>query len=230
MNRKLLVNEQLEWETLGADENEKILQVIENQIKLYPTLKRKKTLPKKKRQKAKELKETFSDDQKPAQITVDDLFKKHIRIGINAVTKELERNPKNVRFVLVCRTCKPILTRHLFIMCSQFDIRAGSVQNLSERLSKIFNLKTVGAFAICRSYHKLEDKDTNPSGIELEPRLVELTNKISQFLPQLRKPFSLKPELKRIINDKNMFSLNLIEPLETTQVKEVMLMTIFARI
>lgn len=223
MNRKLLVNEQLEWETLKAEENEKILQVIENQIKLYPTLKRKKTLPKRKRQKAKELKETSSGDQKPAQPTVDDLFKKHIRIGINAVTKELERNPKNVRFVLVCRTCKPILTRHLYIMCSQFDIRAGLVQNLSERLSKIFNLKTVGAFAICRSSHKLEDKDTNLLGIELESRLVELTNKISQFLPQLKKPFSLKPELKRIITDKNIFPQNQIESLKTTQVKEVML-------
>ncbi len=217
MNRKLLVNEELEWETLNADDNEKILQVLENQLKIFPSLKRKNTVTKKKREIAKN--DVPCEDNKKS-LTNDHLFKKYIRIGINSVTKELEKNPKNVGFVLVCRTCKPILTRHLYIMCSEFDVRAGSIQSLSERLSKIFNFKTVSAFAICLSLQRLEN-DTNSTSNEIGTGIVELSNKISDFLPQLKKPFSLKPDIKRIIEEQNLFSQQRIEHLEIAETTKV---------
>ncbi len=192
MNRKLIVNEQLNWPQLAQHENQNILKLIEDFIKLYPSLKRENTLPKKARQ------------TRPVKVftPLEAVIKSHIRLGINSVTKELESNPANVRFLIVCRSCKPILTKHLYIMSSQSNVKASCVDGLSEKLAKFLNVKTVSAFAICRADSASLKDEIN---IEAEKILSELSNQLIKNLSDIKNPFSIRSDLNKLIDIEEFF-------------------------
>ena len=105
MNRKLLVNDLLSWSDLNETENQRIITLIESQFKSYADVKRKKTLPKKIRLENKK------NNQLNKIETIGSTLKNHLRFGINSITKELEKDPNNLLFVLVCKSCKPIHQR-----------------------------------------------------------------------------------------------------------------------
>ena len=194
MNRKLLFNKQQDWIDLNAADNETILSSIENQLELYSSLKRARTLPKNLRTKAENLSEsvTIPYDKNKA---IGLLLKKNLKFGINTITKELEKNSNSLGFVLVCRSCKPILTRHLNIMCAQSKVPAGCVKDLSLRLSKFFNLKTVSALAVCTNLMHIENQD-NEIISQAELVLNGLIKKVAQCLPRPFESFNFdKPQL-----------------------------------
>jgi len=186
MNRKLLVNELLGWSDLNENDNENILSLIEHQFKDYSGIKRKKTLPKRLRIKLN------AETEKAKENTHDisNYLKKHIRFGINSITKELEKEPKNLLFVFVCKSCKPILTRHIQVMCSKWNVPAGCVKDLSVRLAKYFNIKSVSAFAITENFTPNEsiqlEKDMCQKAKEI---IVDLAQKIVSFIPLVKNPF-----------------------------------------
>jgi len=209
MNRKLLVNELLGWSELNESENQQIIYLIENQFKSYPDIKRQKTPPKKVRLKLKE-----NNELKPDIPSVAKYLKNHIRFGINSITKDLEKGTEsNILLVLVCKSVKPLLTRHLQVMCAKLNIPAGCVCNLSEKLAKYFNLKTVGAFALT--------KETTSTDLELSNQanglILDLANKIIPILPLVKNPFKINDDLpkfemknvekKQFLADSKLFEL-----------------------
>lgn len=145
MNRKSIVNENFLWPEINEQNSTIIVKFLEEFFAKEPNLKRKNSLPK----KARKLK-----DKNKATNKLDfGLFiKKNIKIGINSISKALEKNPCNLALVLVCKSCKPlsVLTRHIHVMCSITKTPAGCVYNLNQ-LSKVFNIKTVSALAICKT-------------------------------------------------------------------------------
>lgn len=183
MNRKLLVNELLGWSEISETNNEKIINLIETHFKPYSELKRSKTLPKKLRLKKKTEQPTKVND------SLGVIIKKQLRFGINSITRELEKDATNLKFVLVCKSCKPILTRHIQIMCAKSNVPAGCVTNLSCRLAKFFNLNTISAFAIVS---KINDETNQDLLNQTQSINSDLENKIIELLPSVKDPFSAK--------------------------------------
>lgn len=154
MNRKSIVNENFLWPEINEQNSAIIIKFLEDFFAKEPNLKRKKTLPKKVRKHRDKNKTTSAPD-------FGLFIKKNIKIGINSISKALEKNPSNVVLVLVCKSCKPltVLTRHIHVMCSLSKTPAGCIHNLNQ-LSKVFNIKTVSALAICKTDEtKLEEKE-----------------------------------------------------------------------
>lgn len=211
MNRKLLVNDQLQWSPINQADNENILKAIEKHMEQFQSIKRQKTLTKKQRLLSKENVKV----DRPKFIV---LMKKHILVGINSITKELENNPKNVRFLLVCKSCIPIMTRHLHIMCSQSNVAAACIQDLSPRLSKILNIRKVSAFAVC-SKILAEANEFEPCMIEeVDKVLTELSCQITQVIPVVKKPFSILPDLNKVIEEEVKTKLENMDTAETVKV------------
>lgn len=190
MNRKLITNDRLLWPELSNTEHhEKILNCIETQLQNYPQLKRCRNPPKKERTKFKQQQQErlISDDNKIDETT--QRLKKHFLFGINTITRYLEKleagKESKVLCLFVCKSCKPlaILTRHLLIMCAQRGIKAACLIGLSNRLSKIFNMKRTSAFVILN-----ESKD----GLCNEPfrnMFQAFESEIIPLIPQLKNPF-----------------------------------------
>lgn len=185
MNRKLLVNDLLSWSDLNETENQRIITLIESQFKSYADVKRKKTLPKKIRLENKK------NNQLNKIETIGSTLKNHLRFGINSITKELEKDPNNLLFVLVCKSCKPILTRHIQVMCAKSSIPAGCVKDLSDKLSKFFNLKTVSALAVTKRILNKSD-ETSDLLTQSKEIIKDLALKIVPILPVVKDPFSAK--------------------------------------
>lgn len=203
MNRKLLINEQLDWPILKSDQNESILKLIESFLKLYPGLKRKKSC---KRQKTEARSEIPN--------SIDSLLKKHIRVGINSVTKELEKNAKNVKCILICGSCKPILTRHLHIMCGQSNVNAGRVDKLSRRLESALGHKKVSALAISAVAGSYADDTIK---IDADCAINDLCNKVIENLPVLAKPFDLRQDISKKLQEGNVHKFEGISKMQGLQ-------------
>ena len=222
MNRKLLYNKQQDWIDLNAADNETILSSIEKQLELNSSLKRLKTLPRELRTKAKNASESATSDKNK---TIGLMLKKNLKFGINTITKELEKNSNNIGFILVCRSCKPILTRHLNIMCAQSKVSAGCVKDLSLRLSKFFNLKTVSALAVSKNLIHIENQD-NEIISQAESILNSLIKKITQCLPKLSEPYNfdqsqlLKEEKKIPIPEIIQSDVNIIKEIVRPPINE----------
>lgn len=219
MNRKLLVNELLGWSDLNESNNENIISLIETQFKSYPEIKRKKTPPKKIRIKLKENMDIMEQSPNLAKY-----LKSHLRFGINSITKELEKGTENnILFVLVCKSVKPLLTRHLQVMCAKLNIPAGCVYNLSEKLAKYFNLKTIGAFALTKEESINTDSELSKQAREL---ILDLANKIIPILPLVRNPFKINHDLPRVdlkINEKDNDEVKtqIVELLDNKEIEEM---------
>jgi ribosomal protein L7Ae-like RNA K-turn-binding protein len=184
MNRKLITNKNLAWPELNETEHQQINQSLNSFFLEYPLVKRKKPLPQYLRAKKKAKLEvendtTLIDSVNQEALQKCKLFKRFIRLGINSVTKTLENEPKNVLVVLCCQSSPGLLTRHLLMMCSQSQIPAASIKNLSTNLSKIFNIKTVTAIAVC---HSINREDSNEELIDenLLSNVKESINKLKE--------------------------------------------------
>ena len=190
MNRKLIVNEFFAWPDINELESKQITEFLENQLKQFPYLKRKRTISKRAREKlksaAQEGHRTQAKSNEIEEFSIE--FKKRLILGINAITKCIEKNPHHIMFVLVCRSCKPLVvfTRHLQVMCSHSKIPAGCVYGLSDKLSKILNLKTVSALAICNNKLNNSEESSN----DLEQVLESFNQKVIPLLKPLANSFT----------------------------------------
>lgn len=190
MNRKLITSDKLNWPHVDELISNQILKYIENQLSKYPSIKRVKNPSKKQREKLKQLKsveETGKNNkngENDENIEISKSIKKHFIFGINSVTRCLENSGQNIMCVLVCRsTCKPLrlLTQHLLIMCSQKQIKAACIYNMSNVISKLFNINRVSAVAIL--------DQTNDTNIVVNSILNEFKTNILDLLPDLVDPF-----------------------------------------
>jgi hypothetical protein len=221
MNKKLIINENLNWPVLEENESKIILELIESNFKAYQsTIKRKKTPPKYLRLK----KDTVVESIKPIKLENNEsgiLLKQRFRLGINAVTKTLETEPNIVKFVLVCRSCAPLklLTRHLHIMCAQLSIPAGCINNLSGSLAKFLNIKSVSAFALCdeslvKTNEKMTHLDEVANGVSI--LVNQISEKIRKHLKALDNPLSSKIGLSKELIE-NTRTLKLEELLDESE-------------
>lgn len=195
MNRKQIVNENLQWPEIDETQSVRILDALESHLKRYPELKRPKNPPKKVRlrrqqnkNKSKEGDEEMSEKPARAEIRPEaEAIKKRLRIGINVVTKTLEREPDNVMFVLVCRSCRPlgVLTRHVQVMCAMQGIPAGCVHNLSSRLERVLNIGSIRALLVRKSLLVVQPT----TGEVDESILKDWRERIVPLLPVLKNPF-----------------------------------------
>ncbi|RNA32587.1 ribonuclease P subunit p38 [Brachionus plicatilis] len=183
MHRKIIVNENFVWPEINEQNCELIVKFLENFFAKEPNLRRKKTLPKKMRK--------MNDTPKPATKADFGLYiKSKIKIGINSISKAMEKSPTNFALVLVCKSCKPltVLTRHIQVMCSMSKTPAGCVNNLNS-LSKVFNIKTVSALAICKATEtKLESNQSYERLFNIF--LEEIQNILVPLLSPLKNAFT----------------------------------------
>lgn len=193
-SRKQIVNENLQWPEIEEKTSEQVLEMLETHLRKHPDLRRRKNPPKKIRNKKKtkpqEEKsiEESKEKQNKREISVEaESIKRRIRIGINVITKTLEREPANVAFVLVCRSCKPlaVLTRHIQLMCAMEGVPAGCVHNLSTRLQKILNIGSVRALLV----RKTDEKAATQPNETIESMFTEWSRRVPPLLPALKNPF-----------------------------------------
>ncbi|XP_028983753.1 ribonuclease P protein subunit p38 [Betta splendens] len=98
--------------------------------------------------------------------------RRQLAIGINEVTKALERN--NLKLVLVCKSVKPKhMTNHLMTLSATRGVPACQVPRLSESVSKQLGLKSVLALGFRRGASKDEEVFTD-TVVAIEPRVPAL--------------------------------------------------------
>jgi len=80
-----------------------------------------------------------------------------ILVGVNAVTKALERRPLSL--VLVCNSARPVdMTHHLISLCAMRDTSGCCLSGLSRTLSEILGIKSVLAVGFVeRKENPLQD-------------------------------------------------------------------------
>ena len=70
-------------------------------------------------------------------------------LGVNAVTRALERNELDL--VVVCGRAKPIFTQHLPLMCARKQCKWHTTGDLScESMGKYFGVKRLSSFGLMR--------------------------------------------------------------------------------
>jgi ribosomal protein L7Ae-like RNA K-turn-binding protein len=213
MNRKLLYNDQLSWPDICTDDNDQILRLIQEKLNDFPQLKRKKNLSKRIRKEkeidAKNETITTTTTEPTDDIKLTKYIKKHLRFGINSVTKSLERYPNHVEFVLVCNSCKPFvyMTRHLQIMCFHNNVSGGSIKNLSKTLAKYFNFKMISAFAICSPDPGQKNLLNGDQLVKMNDYLKGLCESVVKLLPNLKNPLKLLNNIKteQVMNEIELF-------------------------
>jgi hypothetical protein len=178
MNKKLITSTALNWPDIDDETSLKIISCLENELVKYPILKRAKNPPKKLREKLKSERVEKTDEEK--------LIKSHFLFGINSITRYIENidaNSKQILCVLVCRSCRPlrILTQHLIVMCSQKQISAGCVNNLSNKISNLFNLNRASAIAILESDFEIVRELVNQVKSSILPLLSPIENPILKY-------------------------------------------------
>uniref|UniRef100_A0A8C8SAQ3 Ribonuclease P/MRP subunit p38 n=1 Tax=Pelusios castaneus TaxID=367368 RepID=A0A8C8SAQ3_9SAUR len=142
------------WKTLEGDDMHFLLQALEESIKhcglkKIETPRRKKPSTSKRQTKEKfdtscnELpkeKETAHIQQEQGWTDLN--IRKQLAIGINEVTRALEKN--ELLLVLVCKSAKPtMITTHLIQLSASRAVPAGQVPRLSERIAPILGLTSV---------------------------------------------------------------------------------------
>ncbi|XP_067418381.1 ribonuclease P protein subunit p38 isoform X2 [Emydura macquarii macquarii] len=144
----------IKWNTLEGDDMHFILQTLEERIK-HIGLKKIETPRRKKRSTSKRQikekcdsgcsefpKEKETDHIQQKQGWTDLNIRKQLAIGINEVTRALEKH--ELVLVLVCKSAKPIMiTMHLIQLSASRAIPAGQVPRLSESIAPILGLTSV---------------------------------------------------------------------------------------
>ncbi|KAG6934316.1 ribonuclease P/MRP subunit p38 [Chelydra serpentina] len=142
----------IKWNTLEGDDMHFILQTLEERIK-HIGLKKVETRRRKKRSIAKrQIKEKCDASEHPKEKETDHIqqeqgwtdlnIRKQLAIGINEVTRSLEKN--ELLLVLVCKSAKPtMITIHLIQLSASRAVPAGQVPRLSESIAPMLGLTSV---------------------------------------------------------------------------------------
>ncbi|NWR92865.1 RPP38 protein, partial [Furnarius figulus] len=156
-----------QWKTIEGEDKHFILQTLEEKLK-HIGLKKIENQRKKKRSSAKKQmekkcdvstdellkeEETESHQQNPGWTDIS--IRKQLAIGINEVTKALEKN--ELLLLLVCKSAKPaMITAHLIELSASRATPAGQVPRLSETIAPLLGLTSILALG----FKKQSDKFT----------------------------------------------------------------------
>lgn len=156
----------ISWSTLEREDIQFILQTLEDKFK---SIGLQKIEDKKKRKKAALIKkqrcgpdvEISEDPKEPDGDVVSGWTPVHVRkqlvIGVNEVTRALERN--ELLLVLVCQSVKPaIITSHLIQLSLSRSVPACQVPQLSERIAPVIGLKCVLALGFRKNTMDFADE------------------------------------------------------------------------
>ncbi|NXC46565.1 RPP38 protein, partial [Penelope pileata] len=158
----------IQWKTIDGDGMHFILQALEEKIK-HIGLKKIETPRKKKRSTTKtqvERKCDASNDgvpaeeetegHRPAPGWTDISIRRQLAIGINEVTKALEKN--ELLLLLVCKSAKPaMITSHLIQLSASRATPAGQLPRLSETVAPLLGLTSILALGFKRQSDKFTD-------------------------------------------------------------------------
>lgn len=142
-----------QWKTIDGEDMHFILETLEERIKhiglkkIESPRKKKRSLTKKQTARkcdagTNELpkEETESHQQKPGW--TDIFIRRQLAIGVNEVTKALEKN--ELLLLLVCKSAKPArITSHLLELSASRATPAGQVPRLSETIAPLLGLTSV---------------------------------------------------------------------------------------
>lgn len=160
------------WGTLGQEDMHFILQTLEVRFK---SLGLRKVEDRKRKKKQPSLGKESGDTCGMAADTGQDLEEKrsegdaqasgwtpaHVRkqlaIGVNEVTRALERN--ELLLVLACKSAKPaMVTAHLVQLSASRGVPAGQVPRLSERIAPVVGLKCILALGFRKNTTAFADE------------------------------------------------------------------------
>ncbi|XP_021242409.1 ribonuclease P protein subunit p38 isoform X3 [Numida meleagris] len=158
----------IQWKTIDGDSMHFILQTLEEKIKCIG-LKKIETPRKKKRSATKKQMESkcdASNNELPAEEETeghrqapgwtDVGIRRQLAIGINEVTKALEKN--ELLLLLVCKSAKPaMITSHLIQLSASRATPAGQVPRLSETVAPLLGLTSILALGFKRQSDKFTD-------------------------------------------------------------------------
>lgn len=158
----------IQWKTIDGDNMHFILQTLEESIKQIG-LKKVEAPRKKKRSSTKKqmerkcdasnnelptAEETEGNRQAPGWTDIS--IRRQLAIGVNEVTKGLEKN--ELLLLLVCKSAKPaMITSHLIQLSASRDTPAGQVPRLSETIAPLLGLTSVLALGFKRQSDKFTD-------------------------------------------------------------------------
>nr|XP_044991054.1 ribonuclease P protein subunit p38 isoform X2 [Jaculus jaculus] len=161
----------ISWSTLEREDMHFILQTLEDRLKSIGLQK----IEDKKRKKAalvkkqgtescgqdvaisENIKEQTPDANQAASGWTPVHARKQLAIGVNEVTRALERN--ELLLVLVCKSAKPaIITSHLIQLSLSRSVPACQVPRLSERIAPVIGLKCVLALGFRKTTTDFADE------------------------------------------------------------------------
>ncbi|NWH89245.1 RPP38 protein, partial [Aegithalos caudatus] len=155
-----------QWKTIDGEDMHFILETLEERIK-HIGLKKIESPRKKKRSLTKKQTETKCDSgttELPKEETeshqqktgwTDIIIRRQLAIGVNEVTKALEKN--ELLLLLVCKSAKPaMITSHLIELSASRATPAGQVPRLSETIAPLLGLTSILALG----FKKPSDKFT----------------------------------------------------------------------
>ncbi|NXD69637.1 RPP38 protein, partial [Eolophus roseicapillus] len=157
----------LEWKTIDGEDMHFILQTLEERIK-YTGLKKIETPRVKKRSLTKKQmerkcnastselpKEEDAEGHRQKTGWTDTSIRRQLAIGVNEVTKALEKD--ELLLLLVCKSAKPaMITSHLIQLSASRATPAGQVPRLSETIAPLLGLTSILALG----FKKQSDKFT----------------------------------------------------------------------
>ncbi|NWS29418.1 RPP38 protein, partial [Polioptila caerulea] len=152
-----------QWKTIDGEDMHFILETLEERIKhiglkkIESPRRKKRSLTKKQTEKKCDAstneppkEETESHQQKPGWTDVS--VRRQLAIGVNEVTKALEKN--ELLLLLVCKSAKPaMITLHLLELSASRGTPAGQVPRLSESLAPLLGLTSVLALGFRKQAH-----------------------------------------------------------------------------
>ncbi|NXY64522.1 RPP38 protein, partial [Callaeas wilsoni] len=155
-----------QWKTIDGEDMHFILETLEERIKhiglkkIESPRRKKRSLTKKQIERkydagTNELpkEETQSHQQKPGWTDIS--IRRQLAIGVNEVTKALEKN--ELLLLLVCKSAKPaMITSHLIELSASRATPAGQVPRLSETIAPLLGLTSILALG----FKKHSDKFT----------------------------------------------------------------------
>ncbi|NWS22172.1 RPP38 protein, partial [Pachyramphus minor] len=157
-----------QWKTIDGKDMHFILQTLEERIKhiglkkIESPRKKKRSLTKKQMERkcdasTNELpqeEETESHQQKPGWTDLS--IRRQLAIGVNEVTKALEKN--ELLLLLVCKSAKPaMITSHLIELSASRATPAGQVPRLSETVAPLLGLTSVLALGFKKQSSKFTE-------------------------------------------------------------------------
>ncbi|KAL1785280.1 ribonuclease P protein subunit p38 [Sigmodon hispidus] len=141
----------ISWSTLEREDIHFIIQTLEDKFKLtglkkIEDKKRKKTHLVKKQRCSPDFEISEKEKEHDGNLQVSGWTPAHVRkqlvIGVNEVTRALERN--ELLLVLVCKSVKPaVITSHLIQLSISRNVPACQIPQFSERIAPVIGLKCV---------------------------------------------------------------------------------------